>query len=145
MARLTTSSCHFADYDVVWNDYVRWLANSASTAQPDVLLDSYLAHMLQIGVPVLEAHLRMEALAERMSYDCEAWRLLFNTVYAGIASTAAIPPNAFMTTACKQLRPGHALDVCMGNGRNSIYLASHGWQVTGFDVAETGLSAARVA
>lgn len=31
----------------------------------------------------------------------------------------------------------------MGQGRNSIYLAQQGWQVTGFDLSETGAKLAR--
>ena len=40
-------------------------------------------------------------------------------------------------------RPGKALDVGMGSGRNSLYLASHGWDVTGFDIADVGVAQAR--
>ena len=40
------------------------------------------------------------------------------------------------------LKPGHALDVGMGNGRNSIALAKAGWQVTGFDIASAGVQQA---
>lgn len=31
----------------------------------------------------------------------------------------------------------------MGSGRNALYLASHGWDVTGFDIADVGLVQAR--
>jgi 2-polyprenyl-3-methyl-5-hydroxy-6-metoxy-1,4-benzoquinol methylase len=43
----------------------------------------------------------------------------------------------------KGRKPGHALDVGMGNGRNSIALAQAGWQVTGFDIASLGVEQAR--
>lgn len=39
--------------------------------------------------------------------------------------------------------PGRALDVGCGSGRDAVYLAKRGWQVTGVDAAEAGLSAAR--
>jgi SAM-dependent methyltransferase len=39
--------------------------------------------------------------------------------------------------------PGRALDVGCGSGRDAVYLAKRGWQVTGVDSAEAGLSAAR--
>jgi SAM-dependent methyltransferase len=41
------------------------------------------------------------------------------------------------------LSPGRALDVGCGSGRDAVYLAKRGWQVTGVDFAETGLNAAR--
>lgn len=52
-------------------------------------------------------------------------------------------PNQFLVDAVKGLRPGRALDVDMGQGRNAIFLARQGWDVTGFDVAAVGLQNAR--
>ena len=52
-------------------------------------------------------------------------------------------PNAFLVTATKGLKPGRALDVGMGQGRNTIYLAQHGWDAVGFDPAEKAVAAAR--
>ena len=40
-------------------------------------------------------------------------------------------------------KPGNALDVGMGNGRNTLALAQKGWQVTGFDIAATGVQQAK--
>jgi SAM-dependent methyltransferase len=52
-------------------------------------------------------------------------------------------PNQLLIEAVKNRVPGNALDVGMGQGRNAIYLAQHGWKVTGFDVAEVGLAQAK--
>src|SRR5690606_15765259 len=41
------------------------------------------------------------------------------------------------------LEPGRALDVGVGQGRNALYLAERGWQVTGFDVSKAALRLAR--
>jgi SAM-dependent methyltransferase len=51
-------------------------------------------------------------------------------------------PNAFLVEVAKGLTPGTALDVGMGQGRNAIHLARHGWTVTGFDVSLAGIEAA---
>ena len=45
-------------------------------------------------------------------------------------------PNSLLTQAVAGRQPGKALDVGMGEGRNAIYLAKQGWQVTGIDRAE---------
>jgi SAM-dependent methyltransferase len=52
-------------------------------------------------------------------------------------------PNAFLITCVRNRKPGKALDVGMGSGRNALYLAAHGWDVTGFDIAEVGVAQAR--
>jgi 2-polyprenyl-3-methyl-5-hydroxy-6-metoxy-1,4-benzoquinol methylase len=52
-------------------------------------------------------------------------------------------PNAFLTEVVKGLKPGRALDIGIGQGRNSVYLAKLGWDVTGFDISERGMELAR--
>lgn len=44
-------------------------------------------------------------------------------------------PNAFLVEMVKSLKPGKALDVGMGQGRNALFLAGQGWEVTGFDLS----------
>lgn len=52
-------------------------------------------------------------------------------------------PNAFLMEVVKTRQPGVALDYGMGEGRNSIYLASLRWEVWGFDPAEGGIAIAQ--
>ena len=49
-------------------------------------------------------------------------------------------PNVLLTETAKQLTPGKALDLGMGLGRNSIYLAMNGWDVTGVDMVDDALA-----
>lgn len=42
-----------------------------------------------------------------------------------------------------RLEPGRALDLGCGAGRNAIYLAGHGWDVTGIDFTASAVEAAR--
>jgi SAM-dependent methyltransferase len=53
-------------------------------------------------------------------------------------------PSRFLVEIVKGRAPGVALDVAMGQGRNSLYLASQGWHVTGIDVSNVALSMARL-
>ena len=41
------------------------------------------------------------------------------------------------------IHPGKALDVGMGQGRNALYLAQQGWDVSGFDPADKAVAAAK--
>ena len=69
----------------------------------------------------------------------------YNAIYSDEAEQATFnhAPNAFLVEFAKTLKPGRALDVGMGQGRNAIYLAQQGWQVTGFDLSDAGVKIAR--
>ena len=54
-----------------------------------------------------------------------------------------VKPNEFLVEMAKGRRPGTALDVGMGQGRNTIWLAQQGWDVTGFDPAEKAVALAQ--
>jgi tellurite methyltransferase len=51
-------------------------------------------------------------------------------------------PISFLTDNIHILPKGKALDVAMGEGRNGVYLATHGFDVTGLDISEKGLEKA---
>jgi SAM-dependent methyltransferase len=40
-------------------------------------------------------------------------------------------------------RPGRALDLGMGEGRNTIYLAEQGWHATGVDLSDVAVAQAK--
>src|SRR5690606_6006021 len=52
-------------------------------------------------------------------------------------------PNRFLVDEVRGLAPGRALDVAAGEGRNAVWLARHGWQVTAVDFSDVGLDKAR--
>jgi SAM-dependent methyltransferase len=55
--------------------------------------------------------------------------------YAATAMVWDTTPNQFVVEACRKLPPGRALDLGAGEGRNAIWLAGRGWQVTAVDFA----------
>lgn len=67
--------------------------------------------------------------------------LLTDSVARATVLNAA--PNALLVETVRGRPPGTALDADMGEGRNAIYLAQQGWQVTGVDVAEKALAYAQ--
>jgi SAM-dependent methyltransferase len=52
-------------------------------------------------------------------------------------------PNRFLVAEVEGLAPGRALDVACGSGRNAVWLAARGWQVTGVDFSGVALEQAR--
>lgn len=49
-------------------------------------------------------------------------------------------PARFLVENLHLLPKGKALDLAMGEGRNAIYLARHGWMVTGVDISEMAVA-----
>jgi SAM-dependent methyltransferase len=52
-------------------------------------------------------------------------------------------PNALLVETVRGRKPGKALDIGMGQGRNSLFLARQGWDVTGLDIADEAVAEAR--
>ena len=52
-------------------------------------------------------------------------------------------PHKLLKEIVSKLRPGNALDLACGAGRNSLFLAEHGWQVTAVDNSAVGVEIAR--
>jgi SAM-dependent methyltransferase len=55
----------------------------------------------------------------------------------------ALEPSTFLREVADSLPEGRALDVATGGGRNAIFLAKCGYEVTGIDLSEGGLEIAR--
>jgi len=70
--------------------------------------------------------------------DADAW----NARYSGTELVWGTEPNRFVAAELADLPPGRALDVACGEGRNAIWLAGRGWQVTGVDFSAAGLDRA---
>ena len=51
--------------------------------------------------------------------------------------------SRLLVEAIRERKPGRALDLGMGEGRNAIYLAQRGWQVTGVDLSDVGVTQAK--
>lgn len=53
-------------------------------------------------------------------------------------------PNSAVVAETAGLSPGRALDLGCGEGADAIWLAAHGWNVTGVDVSATAVERARL-
>ena len=63
--------------------------------------------------------------------------------YAGRELLWTGEPNRFLVSETAGLRPGRALDLACGEGRNAVWLARQGWTVTGVDFSAVALEKAR--
>lgn len=71
--------------------------------------------------------------------DAETW----NERYAAAEPVWSLGPNVFVARELADAAPGTAVDLAAGEGRNAIWLARRGWQVTAVDFAEAGLARGR--
>ncbi len=63
--------------------------------------------------------------------------------YASSRALWSGDPNPQLVAEAEGLTPGRALDVGCGEGRDAIWLAGRGWEVTGIDISTTALARAR--
>lgn len=63
--------------------------------------------------------------------------------YAEAEALWTLLPNRFLVDEVSSLPPGRALDLACGEGRNAIWLATLGWDVTGVDFSSVAIEKAR--
>ena len=126
------------DDEAVWARYLAWL--KGRVAGDLVGLDTYRKVLADQGVPKAEVERRIALISGRSLRRPEAMRLWFNSMYGPHGAVGPDWPTPFLMDVVKSLTPGAALDVCMGEGRNSIFLAGLGWKVTGFDVSDVAVA-----
>jgi SAM-dependent methyltransferase len=124
----------------VYENFRSWVGRQPREIQqaPD-LLDRYRAKLLADGEQpaVVEEQLRIIREQSRR-LEIERW----NRILTSPTPVFNTKPNAYLVQMTKGVPPGKALDVGMGQGRNALYLAQQGWEVTGFDPAEKAVAAA---
>lgn len=101
-------------------------------------LDCYREHLLRQGLSSERADRVMRLV---LAYDEGT---LYDKVYAAEPQFQT-EPNRLLMEVADRLKPGKALDVGMGQGRNALFLARRGWDVTGFDVSAVGIAKAKAA
>ncbi|HET8658578.1 MAG TPA: class I SAM-dependent methyltransferase [Micromonosporaceae bacterium] len=73
------------------------------------------------------------------------WSTLYRLGLAPWDFFGVDPGLAGLVEDRRWVKPGRALDIGCGTGRNTIYLAQHGWDVTGVDLAGYAVEKARQA
>lgn len=141
IARPIAQSDPYAFYD----DFRSWVRQYAAEAGKNLpaVLERYRTRLKEQGVESPEIDRRVRLIeTNRETLEVEFWNRFFtNPDNRGFNPE----PNQFLVNVTRGRRPGRALDVGMGQGRNALYLAQQGWEVTGIDVAERAMGVARQA
>ncbi len=63
--------------------------------------------------------------------------------YTGSELLWSAEPNRFLVAETAELPPGRVLDLACGEGRNGVWLAERGFELTGVDFSAVGIEKAR--
>ncbi len=130
------------DAEKTWQDFVGWMKVQRSLA--DLGGDKYRASLLQSGLTAAQVDERLAIIRKLVpERRTQLSTIYFDKLYMTPDQTRfTYEPSAFLVQTAKRLKPGKALDIAMGQGRNAVYLAAQGWDVTGYDLADDGLKVA---
>lgn len=127
-----------------WNHFLDWYKTYSGPPYPGDLLKAYAASLRSSGRSEADVQAALAELRRTgANPPVEMMRLHFNKVFTLHQHLFSHEPNALLVRTVRGLKPGQALDVAMGQGRNAVFLASQGWDVTGYDLSDEGLASAR--
>jgi SAM-dependent methyltransferase len=130
---------------VLWSDFATW-SRRIPRLPPDASYDlsqCYVRRLRLAGIDSADAARRLARLSDLRTRSVDHERLYWDTRFR--LGGGPRDPLPLLVDAVAALRPGRALDAGMGLGRNALYLAARGWQVTGYDFSREAIAGAKVA
>jgi len=127
----------------IYETFRAWIGQQPRAVQESAdVLEQYRAKLVKDGVSPANADRQIRVINEQADrLEVERW----NQILTSQKPAFNTQPNAFLVRMVQGRKPGRALDVGMGQGRNAVFLASQGWNVTGFDPADRAVAAANQA
>ena len=133
------------DAEKIWESFTAWVL----TNPPQPSLKAYGEKLEKDGLSEEEVQRQLDTIRRLYKDHPEKGvEITYDRIYSkpltgdpekdGFASA----PSVFMMESVKGLEPGTALDVGAGQGRNAVWLAQQGWDVTGIDISGVGLAVA---
>lgn len=132
--------------DPIWHDFTAWFSSEAIPAAPADVLTAYAAKLKSRGLPPSDIDQRVASVRKYLAdHPREALALHFDRMYSWSGAPFSRNPSALVTKVASTRKPGKALDIAMGQGRNAIWLAKAGWTVSGYDISPEALRQANQA
>jgi 2-polyprenyl-3-methyl-5-hydroxy-6-metoxy-1,4-benzoquinol methylase len=132
----------------VWQEFLAWFKAAPPGSNP-FAFEAYAAELGRLEIAKPEIERRFGVIMRLFSTRTEGIEAFYDKTFSRPALTGkpevdgfASIPSEFLVGAVKGLKPGRALDVGMGQGRNAVELARQGWTVTGFDISGEAVAAA---
>jgi 2-polyprenyl-3-methyl-5-hydroxy-6-metoxy-1,4-benzoquinol methylase len=116
-----------------------WVTTVPPEQRTSTPLVKYREYLLSRNFSAADADAQIKIVQSQSNrLEVERW----NNILTAPNPTFNTKPNEFLVEMTKGRKVGTALDVGMGQGRNAIWLAQQGWDVTGFDPAEKAVAVA---
>jgi 2-polyprenyl-3-methyl-5-hydroxy-6-metoxy-1,4-benzoquinol methylase len=122
-----------------WKAFLVWLKAQAPNSKPAGLINPYRDKLTREGVREPELNRQMDLIWSGCYHRPDGVGPFWSKIFGGDRPIFTEQPNALLVSAIEGRKPGRALDFGMGQGRNTVFLAQQGWDVTGFDPAEEAL------
>src|SRR5262249_16296955 len=124
--------------------FLAWYRTYTGSVMPPEVMKAYAARLAADGATDTEVGEQLVAVRKYVRrMPPEVLKVHFNNVYTTHKELFSQEPNAFLVRSVREVKPGTALDVAMGQGRNSVFLAMQGWDVTGYDLSDQGMAIAK--
>ncbi|QOY88491.1 class I SAM-dependent methyltransferase [Paludibaculum fermentans] len=126
--------------DTAWRQFSDWFSKEGTPGAPADVLQAYSKQLESQGVAADDVRARVKDVQDYLvAHPREGLTLHFNRIFTWKAAPFTREPSAFLRRISATRKPGRALDIAMGQGRNSIWLAKAGWTVSGYDISDEAL------
>ena len=129
----------------VWSAFAAWIRTNPEVAT----LKAYGEKLSREGISQTEIQRHLEIIRQLFKENpLKSVEITYDRIFSKPLSGDpekdgfTSQPSVFMQESITKLEPGKALDVGAGQGRNAVWLAQQGWDVTAIDISEGGLAAA---
>lgn len=129
----------------IFHNFSRWLSENNHSSGPkkndrsEIKFEEYRSFLIDCGTTASQAEIELQIVKAALAkIENEKWNRYYSR-----PGTELTAHNGFLAGVVEKLPVGRALDVGMGQGRNSLYLAKKGWTTVGFDSAARGVLSAR--
>ena len=129
--------------DELWQHYERWTESLAALppGQKAFAGARFQQFLIAQGVSKEEAAARYERIEKLRRGSPAREKVYWDAAFK--LGGGPDDPLRLLQEAVRKVKPGRALDPAMGRGRNAIWLASQGWDVTGYDISTGAIAQAK--
>ena len=143
VALLLAQPATTVDDAALWSHYEAWVGKLVAIAPGErkSMADMYVAQLIAEGVSKEEATKRYQRISVIRRQSTAKEMVYWNGAFKLGGGPDA--PLQLLQETVRHLKAGKAIEPGMGRGRNAIWLAELGWNVTGYDIAKDALTAAQ--